>query len=308
MPSAGRGTEGVYTQAGFGYRRPWVINEDRATTEDDDPPELVVHDGGQGVFDEQPTVIHAAPVLTGSQEAVTRTVYLHAPRPPETSSHSARLAVMFLTCFAGTTFIVLTSWGLLTVNRPPRPPPAPPEVRVVEIEKPVPVPVPVPVPIAAEPIPAPAPAPRPRPRSRTRVAPPPPESVEMVPPPEVVVAPTPVPVESAPPPAPQPAPIVPATAMLLSGSYTGKAGGEEVVIDLAFRPEGLVEATIRRPGGGPTTTAIGDYELEGRQATIMLMERGTGDALVYTGTVTTEGAEGRMTSGSRNVGRFSVGR
>ena len=116
MPSTGRGTEAVYTQAGFGYRRTWVINEDRATTEDDDPPELVLHDrggphaghrsaDGLSPLDEQPTVINAAPMLTGSQEAVTRTVYLHAPRPPETSSHSGRLAVTFLTCFAGTTFI-----------------------------------------------------------------------------------------------------------------------------------------------------------------------------------------------------------
>jgi len=284
-----------------------VINEDRATTEDDDAPKLVVHDGGSAI-DDQPTVVNEVPPpLAGSQEAVTRTVYLHAaPGPPETASHSARLAVTFLTCFAGTTFFVLFSWGLITLNRPARPPPAPPEVRVVEIEKPVPVPMPVP--IAAAPIPEPPAAPRPRPRPRRTVAPPPPAPVEVAPP-EVEVAPTPMPVVEAPPPVPPtPAPAVPTAAMLLSGTYSGKSAGEDVVIDLAFRAEGVVEATIRRPGGGPTTTAIGDYEIDGRQATIMLMERGVTEPLVYTGTVGVAGAEGRVTSGTRNVGRFSAGR
>jgi hypothetical protein len=126
---------------------------------------------------------------------------------------------------------------------------------------------------------------------------------------EIEVAPEPAPVVVAPPPEPpKPAPVVPAAAMLLTGTYTGKSGGEDVVIDLTFRPEGVLEATIRRPSGGPTTTAVGDYELEGRQATIMLMERGIAEPLVYTGTVATTGAEGRVTSGTRNVGRFSVGR
>ncbi len=284
-----------------------MINEDRATTEDGGPPELVVHPGGTAL-DEQPTVIHAAPLpMTASQEAVTRTLYLHAPRPPETTSHSARLAVTFLTCFAGTTFMVLFSWGLITVNRPARPPPGPAEVRVVEIEKPVPVPVPVPVPIAAQPVDPPPPAPRPRPRPRRTTPPPPPVPVVVAPEVEVAPAPVPVVVET-PPTAPEPPPVVPAVAILLSGTYSGRSGGEDVVMNLTFGAEGVIEATIRRPGGGPTTTATGDYELDGKQATIMLMERGVGEPLMYTGTVGSTGAEGRVTSGTRNVGRFSVGR
>jgi hypothetical protein len=266
--------------------------------------ELVLHDGGRELLDDQPTVIDVPP--NASREAIHRTVYLQAP-PRRDHSLTARLAIVFLTSFASTTLVVLASWGLLTRDRPPAP--MPQEVRVVEVERHVPVPVPVPFRVEVAPTPVPVVTPAPRPSQRPRRPRPAPVAQAPIVEPEPILVesqpPTPVPVVAPPPP---PVAVVPAAAEKLSGTYAGKADGQDVVFQLVFGPEGSVQATIVPQDGSPRRTASGEYKLDGTAATIMLMEKDVADPVVYTGTVDGSSADGRMTSGTRSVGRFSVGR
>jgi hypothetical protein len=102
--------------------------------------------------------------------------------------------------------------------------------------------------------------------------------------------------------------VVPAAAVKLTGRYIGKADGRDVVMDLTFGADGALAATIVPQDGSPRRSATGEYKLEGGEATIMLMERGVSDPVMYTGSVDGTSADGRMTAGARNVGRFSVGR
>jgi len=249
--------------------------------------ELVVHPGGvRG--DDAAMYNDSGP----SQSAVVRTVYLQTAasheQPASFASHAMGLTATFLMTFSITTIGVLAVWTVVSGARPPVPIQEP-RIEVVERVVPVPVPVPVPTPrpVAARPRPAP-------------VAPP----VVAAP-----VAPVPVPAPIVvsvrrPPPPPPP---VPAAAAALSGSYSGRVDGRSATLDLDFRGEGVVAGTLRYSGGS-VSRASGEYQLSGDTATVMLMEETPGDPLVYTGEVSATKGTGRITSGGRNIGRFSLTR
>ena len=103
---------------------------------------------------------------------------------------------------------------------------------------------------------------------------------------------------------PAPAPSLPS----LSGPYVGQGDAQPMTLDLQFLPEGVLAATIARTGAGSASTlsAEGRYTLDGRTATILLVERGVAVPLLYSGTVTDGVAEGRVTAVGRADGRFRV--
>ncbi|MCA9494600.1 MAG: hypothetical protein KC621_31950, partial [Myxococcales bacterium] len=145
------------------------------------------------------------------------------------------------------------------------------------------------------------PSPRPSPRPRPKPAPAP----EPVPEP-VVVAPAPAPV---PPPAPPPppAPVVPAQAKALSGAYSVKGGGDPLSISLSFGADGKLVGKVMRAGGSEVP-ASGTYQIIGDEVSFVLLENAGEQRIAFSGTVDDSGADGRMTLGGQNLGRFSVER
>lgn len=114
--------------------------------------------------------------------------------------------------------------------------------------------------------------------------------------------------------APAPAPVPPsatATATALSGLYTGKAMGQSISIHLDFRAGGEIKAVVKIRDGAQTVSSVADgtYSVApDGSATIALMESGSSDPAIYSGTVRPGVAEGRVTVGGRSRGRFRVER
>jgi len=179
-------------------------------------------------------------------------------------------------------------------------------------------------PAAEEPEAAPEPEPkparaasRPRPRPVRRTPPPEPE-----PEPEVADMEEPVPMVEPPPPEPEPEPepppptvakraVVPIAAARQSGTYVGKVQNGDFTMQLVFRPGGVLQGILEVERDGETVNlgAAGNYTIGADDViTIALVEAGTANPRVYSGQVADGVAEGRVSEGGRNRGRFRAKR
>jgi len=202
-------------------------------------------------------------------------------------------------------------------------PAAPEPVAVAEVEEEAPLeesplpldeaePEPEPVRVAARPRPRPRPA-RPAPAPEPVVAEPEPEPVvaeveELVP---VVARPAPKPEPEVAVPTTARKPVVPIAAASQSGTYVGRARNRPFTLQLVFRPGGVLQGILQVERNGEVLDigAAGNYTIGANDVlTIALVETGTPDPRVYSGRVSDGAAEGRVSVGGRNRGRFRAKR
>ncbi|MEQ1502386.1 MAG: hypothetical protein ABMB14_09150 [Myxococcota bacterium] len=103
---------------------------------------------------------------------------------------------------------------------------------------------------------------------------------------------------------PAPVATTPPKAAALSGVYRGKDGGRPLAVTFRFQPDGALAGTVDR--GGVAVDASGSYELSGDGASFVLMERGVAAPLVYAGTVSPQGVDGRMSESGRKLGKLEL--
>lgn len=101
-------------------------------------------------------------------------------------------------------------------------------------------------------------------------------------------------------------PDAPPAAKVLDGRYAGTAGGKPLLLDLAFKGEGRVVATVQRGAAAPITTT-GRYTLSGDRATLAFVEP-DGDGASYSGMISSKGVSGRIVYATGKTQRFSVSR
>jgi hypothetical protein len=100
---------------------------------------------------------------------------------------------------------------------------------------------------------------------------------------------------------------LPPRAASLSGSYQGRSTGKPARFEFIFRPEGVIEAKVTVQVGRQTRSYYlsGDYSLApDGTATVALVQEGSRTPAVYSGSINSDGARGRVTMASKDVGRF----
>ncbi len=107
-------------------------------------------------------------------------------------------------------------------------------------------------------------------------------------------------------PEPEPAPAaepVPAAARVLGGRMTGRIGGDDAIVELAFQPGNRVTATIRR--ANVVVKARGTYRLDGDEAWVNL--RGD-ESSTFSGTASRRGLFGHAVRPDGDRDRLKVKR